>query len=890
MRSLLLLAAVGLLPASAAGDYVHDVKPLLRERCIACHGPLKQKARLRLDAGTLLRKGGKHGPAVVPGKAAASLLYQRVTTSDVGSHMPPEGSPLTPAQIAALKSWIDGGAIVPADDRAEEDPRSHWAFRTPVRPPLPAVKDPRWAQNPIDAFVAAEQEKHDLQHVPPADRPALLRRIYLDLVGLPPTRQELHDFLSDDSADAYEKVVDQLLSSPQYGERWARHWMDVWRYSDWYGRRAVPDVMNSYPRIWRWRDWIVRSVNEDKGYDRQIVEMLAADEVAPTDDANIVATGFLVRNWFKWNYNVWMKDTVEHTGKAFLGLTLNCCHCHDHKYDPITQEEYFRFRAFFEPLELRHDRVPGEPDPGPFRKYVYVESYGPITSGMVRVFDEKLDAQTWMYQRGDHRLKMEGKPPVTPGAPAALGGDRLKIEPVDLPREAWYPGLKPFVQQEETAKAQAAITAAERGVADAGKQGKEAVAVAEARLRAARSTATALAARIAADRTRYLGAPGNADDLARAASKADRQAALDEALAKQLAAEQALAAEQRKPPPPGAPTKTLDNLMKQAEVAKKAVATARAALPGENTNYTPLTPMYPRQSTGRRTALAHWIASRDNPLTARVAVNHVWRWHFGRALVDTTADFGRKGARPSHPELLDWLAVELMDNGWHFKAIHRLIVTSNAYRQRSTMTAGHGPDSDADNRYLWHFPVQRMEAEEVRDSVLYLAGELDSAMGGVEIPHEQGLSVRRRSLYFAHHGESKMQMLEIFDAANPCDCYRRVSTIVPQQALALANSELTLHNSRLLARRLSHDLGAAPDADFTIAAFEQVLGRPPTAAEHAAALAFLDRQQHLYHDAAKGAPVDDTLTAAAPASDPALRARESLVHALFNHNDFVTIR
>jgi hypothetical protein len=887
MRSLLLAILSLHLPAAAAADYERDIKPLLRERCVACHGVLKQKARLRLDAGLLVRKGGKHGPAVVPGNAAASLLYQRITAADEGSRMPPEGQPLTPTQIKALKTWIDAGAVFPADDRPEDDPRSHWAFRSPIRPPLPSVKDPQWGQNPIDVFVAAEQEKRGFQPASPADRPTLLRRVYLDLVGLPPTRQELHDYLADESPDAYEKVVDRLLASPQYGERWARHWMDVWRYSDWYGRRAVPDVMNSYPRIWRWRDWIVRSLNEDKGYDRQIVEMLAADEVAPTDDANVVATGFLVRNWFKWNYNVWMKDTVEHTAKAFLGLTLNCCHCHDHKYDPITQEEYFRFRAFFEPLELRHDRVPGEPDPGPFRKYVYTEAYGPITSGMIRVFDEKPDAPTWMYQRGDHRLKMEGKSPITPGAPAALGGDRLKIELVELPPQAWYPGLKPFVQQEEKAKAQGAVAAAERALVEAGKQGKEAVLVAEARLRAVRSAAASLAARIAADRCLYLGGPGNADDLARAASKAQRQAALDEALAKQTAAEQALAAERRKPPPPGPSTQGLVNLMKQVDAARQTVAATRTALAGENTQYTPLSPMYPHRSTGRRTALARWIASRDNPLTARVAVNHVWRWHFGRALVETTSDFGRKGARPSHPELLDWLAVELMDNGWHFKPIHRLVVTSNTYRQRS---ASKENASDPDNHYLSRFPLQRMEAEEVRDSVLHLAGELDATMGGVEIPHEQGLSVRRRSLYFAHHGESKMQMLEIFDAANPCDCYRRSSTIVPQQALALANSDLTLHNSRLLARRLNHDIGSAAAAEFAIAAFEQVLGRPPTQAEHAAALVFLDRQHRLYQDAAKGSPTDDTLAATAPASVPALRARESLVHVLFNHNDFVTIR
>jgi hypothetical protein len=391
------------------------------------------------------------------------LLVQRITEERQAARMPPQGKPLSEKEIALLKAWINEGAPAPANDKPEEDPRLHWAFRNPVRPSLPpqfgGAKGGR--RNPVDAFVAAERTGRGMKASPPADRATLLRRVYLDLIGLPPTRAQLHAFLADAAPDAYENVVDQLLASPQYGERWGRHWMDVWRYSDWYGRRSVPDVMNSYPRIWRWRDWIVHSLNEDKGYDRMIVAMLAADEVSPDDEDSLAATGFLVRNWFKWNYNQWMRDNVEHTGKAFLGLTLNCCHCHDHKYDPITQEEYFRFRAFFEPLELRHDRVASEPDPGPFKKYVYGVAYGPISSGRIRVFDEKLDAQTFFYTGGDERNRVAEKPPVSPGAPAALGGDQLKIEPVTLPPQAWHPGSRPFVQHEETERRQAAVVSAE---------------------------------------------------------------------------------------------------------------------------------------------------------------------------------------------------------------------------------------------------------------------------------------------------------------------------------------------------------------------------------------------------------------------------------------------
>jgi hypothetical protein len=769
------LAGLCALPAVAEPvDYGRDVKPLLRARCCACHGALKQKAKLRLDTADAIHRGGRHGPAVQPGEPAASLLIERVTETDAARRMPPEGRPLSGQEVTALRTWIVQGAKGPADEKPEVDPRSHWAFRPPVRTALPAGGGTP-SGNPIDAFLADVRRQRGLPAAPPADRATLLRRVYLDLIGLPPTRAELHAFLDDRAPDAYEKIVDRLLASPQYGERWARHWMDLWRYSDWYGRRSVPDVMNSYPQIWRWRDWIVRCLNEDRGYDHMVRQMLAADELSPEDDAELVATGFLVRSWFKWNYEQWMKDLVEHTGKAFLGLTLNCCHCHDHKYDPITQEEYFRFRAFFEPLELRQDRVRGEADPGAFRKYVYTESYGPIQSGMVRVFDEKLDAKTYVYAKGDARNRIEGRPPVTPGVPAALGGARLRIEPVRLPPVAWYPGLKRFVQEEE--------------------------------------------------------------------------------------------------------------------VVRRAVA----ALTKAGTPYVPLGSVYPATSTGRRTALAGWITARNNPLTARVAVNHLWAWHFGRPLVETTHDFGRNGKLPTHPALLDWLAVELMENGWRMKPLHRLLVTSAAYRMRSSLpgdAGAAGRATDPEDRFLWRFPGMRMEAEVVRDSVLHVAGELDRTPGGPEVPHEQGQVSRRRSLYFAAHGEGKMQFLELFDAANPCECYRRTVSVQPQQALALSNSELVLRQSRLLTHKLWDQLPAARDArSYVRAAFEQVLCRLPSAAEEEASLAFLTRQEQLLRQAgtqlvATGSPAGWV----APAAEPAARAREGLIVALFNHNDFVTIR
>ncbi len=348
-------------PASGGVDYVRQVKPLLRDHCYACHAALKQQSQLRLDTGASLLKGGESGPAVVPGDPDASLLIQAVTGA-AGFQMPPEGegTRLTPQEIDVLRQWIAEGAESPADEQPQQAPQSWWSYRALQRPAVPTVKNAGWVRTPIDAFIAVEHERHDLKPRPDAERHIWLRRVYFDLIGLPPTPVELHAFLADESPDAYERVVDDLLDRPQYGERWGRHWMDVWRYSDWYGSRGGNEIRYSQRHIWRWRDWIVDALNADKGYDRMLTEMLAGDELAPTDPDVLRATGFLGRNWYKFDRNVWMFETVEHTAQALLGMTLRCCRCHDHKFDPIPQVDYFRFRAFFEPHDVRTDVL----DPG----------------------------------------------------------------------------------------------------------------------------------------------------------------------------------------------------------------------------------------------------------------------------------------------------------------------------------------------------------------------------------------------------------------------------------------------------------------------------------------------------------------------------------------------
>jgi len=869
-----------------AGDlYLEKIKPLLRERCLACHGALAQKGKLRLDTAALAHQGGRAGPAVVTGQVDESPLLERVSrTEDAAGRMPPEGKPLTAEQIGWVKEWIAAGARGPADEKAEADPKSHWSFQKPVRPETPPVRDPAWNANPIDRLIAARHQKLGIQPLPVTDRATLLRRVYLDLIGLPPTADELRASLADTRPDAYEREVDRLLADPRHAEHWARHWMDVWRYSDWYGRRTVPDVLNSYGQIWRWRDWIVTSLGRDRPYDEMVRLMLAADELAPLAHEDQPATGFVARNFFRWNYNNWMRDNVEHTAKAFLGLTLNCCHCHDHKYDPVTQDEYFRFRAIFEPVEIRHDRWPGEEDPGVYPKYSYGAAYKPITTGMVRVMDERLTAPTRKYSRGDERNVEKDAPAIPPGVPAALGGT-FQVSEVKLPPESWYPGLRAHVRQEETAKLTKARDEAKARL-DKARAAKDAPAeaLAQARLTAAQAALQALKLKILADDARYrqTGDPATAAGLA---AWAEKQAATEQARATLVEKEQSLASATKAAKPEGvtAATKALDE-------AKAKLGAATKALENPGDTYSPLGARYETTtSTGRRSALARWITDPSNPLTARVAANHLWGWHFGQPLVTTPHDLGRSGKPPASQELLDWLAVELMHptnasdakaSPWSLKRLHRLIVTSRTYQTRSGPTPADHPAraKDTDNLTLWRYPLGRMQAEVVRDSLLHVAGQLDGTRGGPDIPQDQALVSKRRSLYLTHHGESRAVFLDLFDAANPCEAYQRSASVLPQQALALANSELT----HTLARALAATLHPKQPADntFITAAFEQVLARQPTPEELLAAQEYLT-------------VLRESVPATAPTKDKpenALRAREGLIVALFNHTDFLTIR
>ncbi|HRF02690.1 MAG TPA: PSD1 and planctomycete cytochrome C domain-containing protein [Pirellulaceae bacterium] len=1094
--------------ASAPDDdpvarYESRVKPLLAERCFACHGALKQEGGLRVDTAASMLEGG----VIDPGDPSESTLIARIADPDPHSRMPPEGegNALSAEQQQIIAEWIAAGAPAPTDERPETDPDKHWAFLPPVAAPLPAVADPAWQSHPIDAFVEQQRELRGLPHASQADPALLLRRLHLDLVGMPPTVDEIEAFVADPSDAHYESIVDRLLDDPRHAQRWARHWMDIWRYSDWWGLGA--EVRNSQKHIRHWRDWIVDSLKQDLGYDRMILLMLAGDEIAPTDPDSLRAGGFLARQYFKFNRDTWLDETVEHTGKAFLGLTFNCSRCHDHKYDPFTSREYASLRAFFEPYQVRTDIVPGTLD---------VEA-----DGIPRPFDCHLDAPTYRYLRGDAKQPIVDDP-IAPDFPAILRFVEPRIEPVSLPVEAYRPGVRPWVVDLHLARARQRIEQAERKLAEA-EQAVEAAREREAAAPPAEATtdvtaiespalmvddfdrldetawrvvsgewtagdgqieqtgpplarselellreipndfeatlrftirggsmwrSVGLAFDLAGDdeqlvyvsayeggpkvqiapkrggnseypadgmkpigltigqtvelRVRVRGTLFNVDidgqpmlawnstlprtagplrliafdaqagfdrfdirpldpgaplrpatgdpqrqptlleagaamfiaiaelDAERAAiesiearaaadrirddhsipieersaaiARAARRARIDELLATVIAASRldleraTLAATAANPDDPATFAEidekiaTAVRTYEQANRASEAPGTEYPSLQGavksiESPTETPesLAAPFPSTSTGRRTALAEWIVDRRHPLTARVAVNHLWTRHFGAPLVPTLFEFGRKGAPPSHPELLDYLAVDLMEHGWSLKRLHRLMVTSRTYRMSSS-NAGldHGASLDPENRMLWRMNPIRLEAQAVRDSILFLAGELDLTEGGPPIPLAEADSSKRRSLYFVHSHNEHHRLLSVFDDAGVQECYRREQSIVPQQALALSNSRLAIESSRAIAARIVAEAGSEPidDDRFVRAAFRWVLAFEPNDNELAACREALDEWRALETDSTEP---DEPRQGSA-------EAYAAIVLALLNHNDFLTVR
>ncbi len=832
---LLVALALPISVEAAPSAYEKEIKPVLKERCYACHGALKQKAGLRVDTVAFIKEAN----VIASGDPEKSELVQRIRSNDEEDRMPPEGHALTQVEVKAITDWITAGALAPEGERPEDDPLEHWAFQKIERPDIPKVDG---ISHPVDALLAAKQKDRGIIPVAAVDRKLAIRRLYLDLIGLPPTRGQLED------NRPWEAIVDELLASPQHGERWARHWMDVWRYSDWYGLGA--QLRYSQRHLWHWRDWIVESLNENAGYDSMVRAMLAGDELFPDNPDQVRATGFLARNYFLFNRTTWLDNTIEHTGKAFLGLTINCAKCHDHKYDPISAVDYYRFRAIFEPHQVRLDPLPGDADLD--------------KNGLPRVFDDNLEAVTYVHQRGDEK-KPDKETKIDPQVPEFLSAFASPIKKIKLPLPAYAPGSIKWVQEAQLEAAKKRVEKATAELAKAETTTEEAASqmdLAKLKLEAARAEQKSVEATIAADQFRFANPGKSNEELFRTAAKTQVAAVLARSKVERLGTDA-----KKKKAAREAKKKAEERLaqLDKGKVEYDSLRVTRKALETPAHKFTDYPSVFPDKSTGRRTMLANWIVSPENPLTARVAVNHVWMRHFGVPLVDSVFDFGRQAKEPEQLALLDLLAVEFMESGWSFRHLHRLIVTSEAWRRDSSTAKvdSHTREADPENRFYWRMNPRRMEAQVVRDSLLHLSGELDLTMGGSSVDPDG--ETKRRSIYFNHSPEKRSLFLSTFDDADLLQCYRRSESVVPQQALALSNSELAFE----AAGRIAGKWGAEKDSAALITElFLQILGRSPDEEEIGECVAFLSNFP----------------------SGQGQRARSQLVHALLNHNDFVTIR
>jgi hypothetical protein len=854
----MLLAASAAARAEGPPSFERNVRPILKAHCFHCHGEnAKPKARLDLRLVRTMKQGGVSGAAVVPGEREESLLWIKVDEGE----MPPVDKKLSAREKEVLAAWIDRGAPTARPEPASadalagptEEEKSFWSFQ-PIRcPEVPRVRAPGRVANPIDAFLLQRLEAVGLGLSPEADRRTLIRRLAFDLTGLPPTPAEVDTFEADPSSDAYERLVDRLLVSPRYGERWARHWMDVAGYADSDGYSAQDKVR---PFAYKYRDYLVRSLNADRPWDVLIREQLAGDEMvkppyanlSPADVDRLAATGFLrtapdgtgdraadptvARNDV-------VAETVKVVSTALLGLTVGCAQCHNHRYDPISQEDYYRFRALFEPAY----------DPSNWR---------PPSARLVSLWTD-----------ADRRRAAEAQ---------------AKVAAIAKERSAAVNELVKTVLERELAAAPEDL----RG-----------------KLRAARETPPA---KRSAEQKELLKAyprvnvtPGNVtlyDAKAFRAIVKVFTVRTDEAQ-KGRPAEDAIAALTEVPgqvPVTHLFDRGDPRQPKQAvapgELAVLAAVTGAPAIQADD-------PALP--TTGRRLAYAVYLTSGEHPLVPRVLVNRVWMHHFGRGLVETPADFGALGARPTHPELLDRLADDFVRGGWSLKRLHRLIVTSTAYRQSSRRTLALDA-ADPENRLLGRAPVRRLEAEAVRDAALFACGGLNPTMYGPPIPvapdesgqviigrdardpegrptaksGDLGAEARRRSLYVQVRRSLPLGVLETFDAPLMApNCERRTSSTVAPQSLLLMNSTFILECSEAFAARLATEAGSDPAARVALA-WRLALGREPTPGQAADALAFVARQEA---DLAAG-------------SDPKSarrRAWASLGQALMSSNAFLYV-
>jgi hypothetical protein len=700
--------------------------------------------------------------------------------------------------------------------------RRWWAFQKIVKPAVPEPKNQSWGKNEIDAFILAKLEQKNLTPAPAADRVTLIRRATLDLTGLVPTPEEVQAFVSDAAPDAFTKVVDRLLSSPRYGERWARHWLDLARYADSEGFKSD----ETRPNIWRYRDYVIDSFNQDKPYDRFVKEQIAGDELYPRDPAALIATGFNrhfpdesnARKLMERRQQI-LNDVTDTVGSVFLGLTYGCAKCHDHKYDPILQKDYYRLQAFFANTRI--------------------EDHMALDSGEHRA-DYQRQYAAWDAQTKDIRAEMhklvepaladlykenfDKFPPEIQTAITTAAGERTPIQ--------WqmYYKAKPQLDHSENEAARELKDAAKNRWAE-----------------------------LNAELARFDGIKPAPEPVAQAMIDNGRQSPKTYVLA----------------------VGVYDAYKEEVEPGFLSILDPSPAK---------IVPPEAVESTGRRTALANWLVSPDNPLTARVMVNRIWHYHFGRGLVGTPSDFGVMGERPANPALLDYLAATFVEDGWSIKKMHRRILLSSTY-QESARFDPEAAKVDPDDRLVWRYARHRLEGEAIRDSILEVGGRLNLEMGGPGVfpPLPAGVETRggwkkdenaseadRRSVYVFVRRNTRYPMFEVFDMPDTHEsCPRRNATVTAPQALELLNNELVLDWSRSLAGRVWNDAGLTPEAQVD-RAWRFVYSRPASAEERKEALAFLERQTAML-----GKRMADGEAQKAALTD--------LCHMLVNSNEFLYV-
>jgi hypothetical protein len=852
MRSTLLLlgvfASASSLRADEPVDYLRDVKPIFVKHCVSCHGPTKQRADLRLDTAAHLMQGGNSGAAIVAGKSDKSRLIQAVTGAKDVKAMPPDDRPrLSAAEIVVLKAWIDQGAKAPAKEEAVAGgpANSHWSFRPPVRAALPRVKQETWVKNPIDRFILARLEKEKLAPAPEADRATLIRRLALDLTGLPPTPAEVDAFLSDTSGTAYEKLVDRLLDSPHYGERWARHWLDLARYADSNGFNI------DAPRtIWPYRDWVIGALNRDLPFDRFVIEQIAGDLLPGATLDQKIATGFHRNTLLNQEGGIDLEqfrvesvvDRVNTTGSVFLGLTVGCCQCHDHKYDPITQKEYYQLFAFFNNCDEPNLALPTPEQ----------------TKQM-----EKIRARA-----AELKKLLQGLDNATPARQKAWEQSLTQPTRAKLPAE-----LKDIVDTPEY----------QRNAAQ-----KQALAAYFRHLDQLPQAALGIGDPL-------LGGMAGLVTLAGHGQLASYRITIEKKLA-----------ELKKQEPPITKTMVMQERATPREthiqLGGDFLRKGKRVYPGVPAV---LHTLAEEKKSFNRLDLANWLVDPRNPLTARVVVNRFWQHYFGLGLVETENDFGTQGTPPSHPELLDWLAGEFVGRGWSMKALHRLIVTSAAYRQ-SSKARPELANLDPRNRLLARQNRLRLEAEAVRDVALAASGLLEPKLGGPSVhpPQPEGVFAftqvprdwkadkggdrYRRGLYTYFWRSAPHPALMAFDAPDSTStCTRRNRSNTPLQALTLLNDRAFYEFAQALAVRVLRDC-CGDDAERVGYAFRACLARAPTAKEQQRLVQMLSQlEEALASDPAEVkrlAPA--TLPGGVPPSQAAAWTLVSRV--LLNLDEFIT--